>query len=71
MIVRTDNQLQVPESEEHDVDFPCVVTFYQQMSFEIDANTYQGYAKNVDTQAIGGNTVTVCRAGVCTGKIPF
>jgi hypothetical protein len=58
-------------AEEHDVDFPCVVTFYQQMSFEIDANTYQGYAQNVDTQTIGGNTVKVCRAGVCTGTIPF
>jgi hypothetical protein len=58
-------------AEEHDIDFPCVVTFYQQMSFETDANTYQGYAENVDTQTIGGNTVTVCRAGVCTGTIPF
>ena len=56
---------------EHDVDFPCVVTFYQEMTYEVDANTFFDYADNVDTQTIGSNTVTVCRAGVCTGAIPF
>ena len=56
---------------EHDVDMPCVVTFYQLMAFEIDANTYQGYVQNVLTQTIGSNTVNVCRAGVCTGTIQF
>jgi len=56
---------------EHDVDFPCVVTFYQEMDYEVDANTFLDYAENVDTQTIGSNTVTVCRAGVCTGTIPW
>jgi hypothetical protein len=56
---------------EHDVDFPCVVTFYQEMEYEIDANTFIEYAENVDTQTIGSSTVNVCRAGVCTGSIPW
>jgi hypothetical protein len=56
---------------EHDVDFPCVVTFYQEMTYETDADTWWEFAENVDTQTIGSNTVKVCRAGVCTGTIPF
>jgi hypothetical protein len=61
-------QTQAPD---HDIDMPCVVTFYQQMKYECDANTFFAYAYNVDTQTIGSNTVKVCRAGVCTGTIPF
>jgi len=55
----------------HDIDFPCVVTFYQQMSYECSANAFYAYADNVLTQTIGSNTVKVCRAGVCTGSIPW
>jgi hypothetical protein len=55
----------------HGVNFPCVVTFYQEMSYECDASTYYVYSQNTPTQTIGSNTVNVCRAGVCTGTIPF
>lgn len=56
---------------ENDIELPCVVTFYQQMTYEHDANTFFAYANNVDTQTIGSTTVNVCRAGVCTGTIQF
>jgi hypothetical protein len=52
-------------------DFPCTLTWYQQMTYEGDANTFYNYANNVLTQTIGSNTVQVCRAGVCTNTIPF
>ena len=55
------------EAPEHDVDLPCVVTFYQEMMYAL----FYDYAENVDTQTISYNTVSVCRAGVCTGTIPF
>jgi hypothetical protein len=53
------------------VSFPCVVTIYQEMTYEGDANTFFAYAENVLTQTIGSNTVKVCRAGVCSPTIPF
>ena len=57
---------------ENDVDMPCVVTFYQQMTYEYDANTFFAYANNIDTQTIGSTTVKVCRtAGVCTPTIQY
>ncbi len=55
----------------HGVPFPCVVTFYQEMAFECNATTFFDYAEDTPTQTIGSNTVKVCRAGVCTGTIPF
>jgi len=53
------------------IEFPCVVTFYQEMTYETAADTWWEYAENIDTQTIGSNTVKVCRAGVCTATIPF
>jgi hypothetical protein len=53
------------------IDFPCVVTFYQEMTYETAADTWWEYAENIDTQTIGSNTVKVCRADVCTAAIPF
>ncbi|MGA8216580.1 MAG: hypothetical protein WB799_23540 [Candidatus Sulfotelmatobacter sp.] len=51
----------------HDVEFPCVVTIYQEMNYDgIDP-----YATNLLTQTIGSNTVKVCRAGVCSGTIAY
>jgi hypothetical protein len=55
----------------HGIEFPCTLTWYQQMLYEGDANTFYNYANNILTQAIGQNTVQVCRAGVCTNVIPF
>lgn len=55
----------------HGVTFPCVVTIYQEMTYEGDASTFYVYAENVLTQTIGSNTVKVCRAGRCSGTIPF
>ena len=57
--------------EQNGVDFPCVVTFYQEMTYETDANTWWDYAENVDTQTIGSNDVKVCRAGIRTPTIPW
>jgi hypothetical protein len=56
---------------QHGVNFPCTVTFDQQMSYEGDDSTFFAYASNVLTQTIGSNTVKVCRAGVCSNTIPF
>lgn len=53
------------------VSFPCVVTIYQEMTYEGDADTFYVYAENVLTQTITSNTVNVGRAGVCSGTIPF
>ena len=55
----------------HGIAFPCTLTWYQEMSYEVDANTFDVYANNVLTQTIGSNTVQVCRAGVCTNIVPF
>jgi hypothetical protein len=53
------------------VSFPCVVTIYQEMTYEGDANTFYVYAENVLTQTITSSTVKVCRAGVCGPTIQF
>lgn len=55
----------------HGVIFPCLMTIYQEMTYEEDASTFYAYAENVLTQTIGSNTVSVCRAGVCSGTIPY
>lgn len=58
----------------HGIDFPCTLTWYQEMTYEGDANTFYNYTNNVLTQTIGSNSasgVKVCRAGVCTNTIPF
>ncbi|HLW84484.1 MAG TPA: hypothetical protein VKR60_04660 [Candidatus Sulfotelmatobacter sp.] len=47
------------------------MTIYQEMTYEEDASTFYAYAENVLTQTIGSNTVSVCRAGVCSGTIPY
>ena len=59
------------QAGQHGVNFPCALTWYQGMSYECDANTFYSYAQNVLTQTIGSNTVNVCRAGKCSGTIPF
>jgi hypothetical protein len=41
------------------------------MTYECDASTFYVYAENVLSQTITSNTVKVCRAGVCSGTIPF
>ncbi|HUC29958.1 MAG TPA: hypothetical protein VMR80_10255 [Candidatus Acidoferrum sp.] len=51
----------------HGVEFPCVVNIYQSMTYD----TIDLYVTNLQTQTIGSNTVKVCRAGVCSGTIPF
>jgi hypothetical protein len=56
---------------DHDLDFPCTMTIYQEMSYETDANTFVVYVENTLTQTIGSNTVQVCRAGVCTSVLPW
>ena len=51
----------------HGVEFPCVINIYQLMNYDgIDP-----YVTNLQSQTVGSNTVTVCRAGVCSGTIPF
>jgi hypothetical protein len=51
----------------HDVEFPCTVDIYQSMTYDSD----DLYVTNLLTQTVGSNTVTVCRAGVCSGTIPY
>jgi hypothetical protein len=55
----------------HGVSFPCVITIYQEMTYEQDANTFYAYTENVLTQTVSSNTVKVCRAGVCSNTIQF
>jgi len=51
----------------HDVEFPCAINIYQAMNYDgIDL-----YVTNLLTQTVGSNTVQVCRAGVCSGTIPY
>ena len=51
----------------HDVEFPCNIYIYQSMNYDgIDL-----YVTNLLTQTVGSNTVRVCRAGVCSGTIPY
>jgi hypothetical protein len=51
----------------HGVEFPCNVYIYQSMNYDgIDT-----YVTNLLSQTIGSITVNVCRAGVCSGTIPF
>jgi len=56
------------QAPEHDIDFPCVVTIYQEMTYDL----FYDYAENKDTQTIGSTTVQVCRTPqVCTPVIQF
>jgi hypothetical protein len=51
----------------HGVEFPCTVNIHQSMNYDsIDL-----YVTNLLTQTIGSTTVTVCRAGVCSGTIQW
>ncbi len=62
----TVNRIQT-QGAAHGVEFPCAVTIYQSMNYAgIDL-----YVTNLLTQTIGSNTVTVCRAGVCSGTIQY
>ncbi|HEY6770659.1 MAG TPA: hypothetical protein VI386_38435, partial [Candidatus Sulfotelmatobacter sp.] len=51
----------------HGVEFPCVINIYQLMDYD----GFDLYVTNLLTQTIGSNNVQVCRAGVCSGTIPF
>jgi hypothetical protein len=51
----------------HDIDFPCAIDIYQSMTY----NTTDLYVTNLLSQTVGSNTVTVCRAGVCSSAIPY
>jgi hypothetical protein len=51
----------------HGVEFPCNIDIYQSINYDgIDP-----YVTNLLEQTVGSNTVTVCRAGVCSGTIRF
>ena len=51
------------EGDTNGVDYPCVVTIYQDMLFDLFTTGYD-YAQNKLTQKIDLNTVQVCRGTV-------
>jgi hypothetical protein len=51
----------------HGVEFPCTINIHQSINYDgIDL-----YVTNLLSQTVGSNTVQVCRAGVCSGSIPY
>ena len=51
----------------HGIQFPCTINIHQSINYDgIDL-----YVTNLLTQTISSTTVNVCRAGVCSGTIPY